>query len=102
MVLSAASAPFAEIVGVGLRWAGRHHRACCWYFMSAMTRAKSLGLKSIAAASATTKKLGTATLIRTEAALAPLSPSQLAILIKRAGAAVSSDLLVLRKHLTLE
>ena len=79
------------IVGVGLRWAGSITTALLLVFMSAMTRAKILGLEINCGCFGNNEKLGTATLIRDSSLLAlALAVTIGAFLIKRRRAAVSS------------
>jgi len=79
------------IVGIGLRWAGSITTALLLVFMSAMTRAKILGLEINCGCFGNNEKLGTATLIRDSSLLAlALAVTIGAFLIKRRRAAVSS------------
>jgi uncharacterized membrane protein YphA (DoxX/SURF4 family) len=79
------------IVGVGLRWAGSITTALLLVFMSAMTRAKILGLEINCGCFGNNEKLGTATLIRDSSLLVlALAVTIGAFLIKRRRAAVSS------------
>ena len=79
------------IVGIGLRWAGSITTALLLVFMSAMTRAKILGLEINCGCFGNNEKLGTATLIRDSSLLVlALAVTIGAFLIKRRRAAVSS------------
>ena len=79
------------IVGIGLRWAGSITTALLLVFMSAMTRAKILGLEINCGCFGNNEKLGTATLIRDSSLLAlALAVTIGAFLIKRRRTAVSS------------